>query len=406
MRDSVTPPMSERRTALIGAALVAIGPISMALYTPAMPVLADAFETTRSMIKLTLTAYFTGFALTQLICGPLTDAFGRRPVTIAFLLLYLASTLLAAFAPSVEGMIAARALQGIGAAIGVSVSRAIVRDQFTGQTSARIMNTVAMMLAIGPAISPTIGGLTLEFFGWREIFYFMIVYGAVLLAAVWIFMTETNRYIDRANLQPARLVINYLTLLKTPSFLRPGLLIGFGIGTIYALATILPFVLIDHVKLTPSEFGLGMMVQSFSFMAATIVASRVLRQHDAGILVPPALCGMALAAVAIIVSHALFAPGFLSVMLPVGVFSFSLACVLPAATTAALQGFPQLAGSASSLTGFLQFGTGILGSLMAAWIGDPVLALIIVAPGMMLLGAGLYLGLSPLAKAEDGADES
>ena len=234
----------------------------------------------------------------------------------------------------------------------------------------------------------------------------MIVYGAVLLAAVWIFMTETNRYIDRANLQPARLVINYLTLLKTPSFLRPGLLIGFGIGTIYALATILPFVLIDHVKLTPSEFGLGMMVQSFSFMAATIVASRVLRQHDAGILVPPALCGMALAAVAIIVSHALFAPGFLSVMLPVGVFSFSLACVLPAATTAALQGFPQLAGSASSLTGFLQFGTGILGSLMAAWIGDPVLALIIVAPGMMLLGAGLYLGLSPLAKAEDGADES
>ena len=96
------PLMGERRTAVIGAALVAIGPITMALYTPAMPVLAEAFSTSQSMIKLTLTAYFTGFALTQLLCGPLTDAFGRKPVTIGFLFLYLASTIVATWAPTIE----------------------------------------------------------------------------------------------------------------------------------------------------------------------------------------------------------------------------------------------------------------------------------------------------------------
>ncbi|WP_244293999.1 multidrug effflux MFS transporter [Pannonibacter carbonis] len=390
--------MSERRTAALGAALVAIGPVTMALYTPAMPVLAEAFDTSRSMIKLTLTAYFAGFALTQLFCGPLTDAFGRRPVTLAFLLLYLGSTLLATFAPTVEWMIVARTLQGVGAAVGISVSRAIVRDQFTGQTSARIMNAIGTMLAIGPAVSPTIGGLTLEYFGWREIFWFMVVYGVVLMLAVALWMAETNRFIDRANLRPARLVANYLALLRDPQFLRPSLLVGFGIGSIYTLATILPFVLIDRIGLSPSQFGVGMMVQSGCFISGTLVTGRLLRRVDADRLIPYGLAGLVLASLAMVAAHQLLPPSFLGVMLPVGLFAFSLATVLPAAMTASLQGFPQMAGAAASMTGFLQFGTGILGSLLAAWLGDPYLAMLIVAPGMPLLAVLSYLALTPLAK--------
>lgn len=398
MRDQSIPLMSERRTAALGAALVAIGPVTMALYTPAMPVLAEAFDTSRSMIKLTLTAYFAGFALTQLFCGPLTDAFGRRPVTLAFLLLYLGSTLLATFAPTVEWMIVARTLQGVGAAVGISVSRAIVRDQFTGQTSARIMNAIGTMLAIGPAVSPTIGGLTLEYFGWREIFWFMVVYGLVLMLAVALWMAETNRFIDRANLRPARLVANYLALLRDPQFLRPSLLVGFGIGSIYTLATILPFVLIDRIGLSPSQFGVGMMVQSGCFISGTLVTGRLLRRVNADRLIPYGLAGLVLASLAMVATNLLLPPSFLGVMLPVGLFAFSLATVLPAAMTASLQGFPQMAGAAASMTGFLQFGTGILGSLLAAWLGDPYLAMLIVAPGMPLLAVLSYLALTPLAK--------
>lgn len=397
MRDQSIPLMSERRTAALGAALVAIGPVTMALYTPAMPVLAEAFDTSRSMIKLTLTAYFAGFALTQLFCGPLTDAFGRRPVTLAFLLLYLGSTLLATFAPTVEWMIVARTLQGVGAAVGISVSRAIVRDQFTGQTSARIMNAIGTMLAIGPAVSPTIGGLTLEYFGWREIFWFMVVYGLVLMLAVALWMAETNRFIDRANLRPARLVANYLALLRDPQFLRPSLLVGFGIGSIYTLATILPFVLIDRIGLSPSQFGVGMMVQSGCFISGTLVTGRLLRRVNADRLIPYGLAGLVLASLAMVATNLLLPPSFLGVMLPVGLFAFSLATVLPAAMTASLQGFPQMAGAAASMTGFLQFGTGILGSLLAAWLGDPYLAMLIVAPGMPLLAVLSYLALTPLA---------
>ncbi len=397
MRDQSIPLMSERRTAALGAALVAIGPVTMALYTPAMPVLAEAFDTSRSMIKLTLTAYFAGFALTQLFCGPLTDAFGRRPVTLAFLLLYLGSTLLATFAPTVEWMIVARTLQGVGAAVGISVSRAIVRDQFTGQTSARIMNAIGTMLAIGPAVSPTIGGLTLEYFGWREIFWFMVVYGVVLMLAVALWMAETNRFIDRANLRPARLVANYRALLRDPQFLRPSLLVGFGIGSIYTLATILPFVLIDRIGLSPSQFGVGMMVQSGCFISGTLVTGRLLRRVDADRLIPYGLAGLVLASLAMVTTNLLLPPSFLGVMLPVGLFAFSLATVLPAAMTASLQGFPQMAGAAASMTGFLQFGTGILGSLLAAWLGDPYLAMLIVAPGMPLLAVLSYLALTPLA---------
>ncbi|SDU39461.1 multidrug effflux MFS transporter [Stappia sp. ES.058] len=387
------PPMSETRTAVLGAALVAIGPITMALYTPAMPVLAQVFSTSASMVKLTLTAYFAGFALTQLVCGPLTDAFGRKSVTLVFLALYLASTVMAAFAPTIEWMLVARTMQGIGASVGVAVSRAIVRDQFTGRTSARIMNAVAMMLAIGPALAPTIGGVTLELFGWREIFWAMMIYGVVLVFGILVFLRETNAYIDPANLRPGVLVRNYLMLLIDPRFMQPSLLVGFGIGTIYTLATILPFVLIEQVGLTPIQFGFGMMIQSGSFIAGAIVTSRLLKRMDAEALLPFSLSCMVLSGVAMVVLLSLTEPKFLTVMLPVGVFAFTLAMSLPSASTAALQGFPRLAGSASSMMGFMQFGAGLAGSLVAASLGDPLLGLTLVPPAMLFLAVGSYVGL-------------
>ena len=157
--------MSEFRTSLIGAMLVAIGPISMALYTPAMPELVRAFNTTEPMIKLTLSLYFGGFAVAQLLAGTLSDAFGRRKVTIAFMMIYLIGSAMAAFAPTVGVLLAGRLIQGMGAAAGMTVSRAIVRDQFTGNKAAGIMNLIGMLLAIGPAFSPTIGAVMLGLFG-------------------------------------------------------------------------------------------------------------------------------------------------------------------------------------------------------------------------------------------------
>lgn len=394
--------MSARRTTLLGAALVAIGPLTMALYTPAMPALTAELGTTDAMVKLTLTAYFAGFALTQLVSGPLTDAFGRKPVTLAFLLLYLASSMLATFAPTVDWLIIARVLQGIGAAVGITVSRAIVRDQYTGQTSAQIMNTIGTMLALAPAVSPTIGGLILEFFGWHQIFYAMIVYGATLALAVLLFQRETNTARDRSHIRPGKVLRNYMTLLRDPRYMAPTLVIGLGLGNIYALATVQAFILVNVVGLSPSQYGLGMMLQSVSFMSGTLVTGRLLKRMDASKLLLPGMAGVLLACLLIATLTRIFEPTYLLVMGPTALFVFFIALLMPSTFTAALMPFPHMAGAASSLMGFFQFGSGIVGSLAIAALGDPVLGMTTVTAVLPLIGIAGYLLLR--RRAADLAD--
>ena len=402
---TTTSVMGERRTALLGAGLVAIGPISMALYTPAMPTLVEAFGTTDSMIKLTLTSYFLGFAVTQLFVGPLTDAFGRKPVTLAFLGLYLGSAVLATYAPDITWMLIARTLQGIGSAVGVAVSRAMVRDQFTGQTSARIMNTIAMMLALGPAISPTIGGIVLEAFGWREVFWCMIVYGLALLLAVFWFQKETNTYQGLHHLNPSKLARNYLRLLRTPAFMQPSLLVGFSLGNLYALSSALPFVLIYEVGLTPTAFGMTMMLQSGSFITGTVITGRLMKNREASQLLVPGMIGLCLSSVAMCLSMVLLKPSLVTVMAPVMLFAFSLAFILPACLTSAMQDFPHIAGAASSVMGFLQFGGGILGSLLVAALGNPVLGMGTIIAAMPVTGVLLWVLLRPKPAKDTGLAE-
>jgi len=403
--SSDTQIMSATRTSLLGAGLVAIGPISMALYTPAMPALVEAFGTTEAAVKLTLTSYFAGFAVTQLVCGPLTDAFGRKPVTLAFIGLYLLSSVLATLAPSVEFMVIARAFQGVGAAVGIAVSRAIVRDQFTGQASARIMNTIAMMLALGPALAPTVGGVVLELFGWEEVFWCMVIYGTLLMAAVTVFQVETNPKPGKHHLNPRQLATNYLTLLKDPRFLSPSLLIGFGLGNLYALATVLPFILIYEVGLSPSAFGLAMILQSGSFIAGTVLTGRLLRYFDARKLIPYGLVLWVVAS-ALMSYLALTQPlSVLTVMGPVSLFAFALAFVLPASFTESMAPFPHIAGAASSMLGFLQFGGGIVASLLIAALGKPILGLAFILPGMPIAGIVCYLILKSQIPRQTAAAE-
>ncbi|MBO0346602.1 multidrug effflux MFS transporter [Roseibium limicola] len=387
--------MSARRTTLLGAALVAIGPLTMALYTPAMPTLATELHTTDALIKLTLTAYFAGFALTQLVAGPLTDAFGRKPVTLIFLGLYLASSVLATVAPSVEWLITARVLQGIGAAVGITVSRAIVRDQYTGQTSAQIMNTIGTMLALAPAVSPTIGGLILEFFGWHEIFYAMVIYGAVLMVSVIFLQEETNTFKNRDNIRPSRFIGNYWTLLTDRRFLAPSLVVGCGLGNIYALATVQAFVLIQTVGMSPSEYGFGMVLQSASFIAGTLVTGRLLKRHDATHLIVPGIIGILVASLLMATLLRVFEPSYILVMGPCALYVFFIAMLMPATFTTAMRDFPHIAGAASSLMGFFQFGSGIVGSLIIAALGDPILGITTVTAILPAFGIACYLVFSP-----------
>ncbi|WP_239025015.1 multidrug effflux MFS transporter [Rhodoligotrophos defluvii] len=400
----MTPLMSPTRTAIMGGLLVAMGSISMALYTPAMPALVHTFQTDPATIKLTLSVYFAGFSVAQLISGPFSDAFGRRPTTLAFFAIYIAGSLICAVTPTVDWLLAGRVLQGIGAAAGVALSRAIVRDQFTGQASARIMNAIGMTLALGPAISPTLGGILLTSFGWHAIFIAMVLYGAGLAALVVFALPETLAERDPSKLRPRTMLRNYAMLIRDGRFAKPTLVIALCLGGLYTMAAILPFVLVDKVGLTPTQFGLGMLMQSGSFLAGAMIVSQILRHRDARKVVPVGLGAILISGIAMAVVLRTVEPSFLSVMIPVGIWAFGLAFVLPATTTDALAPFPKVAGSASALMGFLQIGAGFTGTLAAALFGEPLTALATLLP-IMGVTAGL-IHLSALRSRKQASASS
>ncbi|UJW76700.1 multidrug effflux MFS transporter [Rhizobium sp. SL42] len=383
--------MSERRTSLIGALLTAIGPVSMAIYTPAMPQLVTAFDTTSSAIKLSLSLYFAGFAVAQLAAGPVSDAFGRRKATLAFLLIYLAGSLIAALAPTVDLLLAGRLVQGIGASVGVTVSRAIVRDQFTGSEAARILNMIGIMLAVGPAAGPTLGGIALSVAGWQAVFYLMVGFGILSAAVVAFAMSETT-IPDRSRIRPDRILSAYRTLIADPRVLFAALVLGGCVGALYAQSTMLPFVLIDRVGLTPAQFGVGMLMQSGFFFSGSVALR----------LLAPSLgetralrLGLAMAAgggILIALSVRLIEPSFLSIMAPVAICSFGIAFVIPYITTAGLQPHPQIAGSAAALIGFVQMASGFLGGVAASLLTDPLTAFGTIIPIMEVGALIAYLG--------------
>lgn len=380
----MTRRMSERRASIIGAFLVALGPVSMALYTPAMPELVQAFSSSEAAIKMTLSLYFAGFAFAQLVSGTLSDVIGRRRATLIFMAIYLFGSLMAAFAPSVAVLLAGRLVQGIGASVGMTVARAIVRDQFTGTEAARIMNMIGMMLALGPAVSPTLGGLALGLFGWQSIFLLMVGFAAMACVTVQFFMAETvTPDPSKGRLKP--ILAAYRALLSDSRFVSSTIVIAGAVGALYAWATMLPFVLVNEVGLTPTEFGIGMLMQSGLFFSGTVTVRLLMRRFTPEALVPVGLVFIGSASLVLAYTMHMLSPSFLSVMVPIGIYAFGIAFVMPYMMTAAMAPFPEIAGTASAMMGFIQMGSGLLGGALAAAVGAPALALGTIIPGFGLV---------------------
>ncbi len=382
--------MSERRVGIIGGFLAAIGPLAMSLYTPAMPEIVSDFGTTEAAVKLTLTAYFGGFCFAQLICGPLSDGYGRKPITILFMSVYLAASVLALFAPTIEIMVLARLLQGVGAAVGVTMSRAIVRDLFTSDRSARVMNLIGIVLSVGPAIGPTLGGLTLEFLGWHAIFLVMILQGAAVILMMLLFVQETGKP-DPSRVRPRALVQSYFSPLKTPHFLFASLVLTGATGALYTSATIMPFILMTRVGLSPSTFGMGMLLQTAFYISGGIIYRILMQRVTVFQMSCIGLLCTGSASILLAVLLRIYEPGYLLVMLPMGLYVMGIAFLTPQMTTAAMAPFPKIAGSASALMGFFQMGGGLVGGIISASMGDPVIAMATLLPLMGLLSLISYI---------------
>ena len=207
-------------------------------------------------------------------------------MALVFFSIYFVGSLIALFAPSIHILQVGRALQGVGAAAGISTSRAIVRDLFVGQTSARIMNRIGLLVGLVPAFSPAIGSVLLTFANWRAIFVLMFVYAVVVVGVVWFLLPETNKSLDRALSRPGRIAANYFSLLVDRRFAGPAALMGLVLGGLYTLPSLLPFVLIERIGLTPIQYALVMVVQTAALLTGNLLVGRLLRRINARRLVP------------------------------------------------------------------------------------------------------------------------
>lgn len=388
--DRAAPVMSELRVGVVGGLLAAIGSMSLSLYTPAMTEIVHAFGTTEALVKLTISVYFAGFCMAQLVCGPLSDGFGRRPITIAFMGVYLMASLMAVFSTGIEVLLVARFLQGVGAAVGVTVSRAIVRDLFTHEASARVMNLIGIVIAIGPAISPTLGGITMELLGWHAIFLIMVLLGfLVVLMALFVIRETVTR--DLSRIRPRELVRSYRKLLTSRPFLYASVGVGGTTGALYTAAIILPFILMGRVGMSATQFGLGLMMQTGCYLVGGLLFRRLMRYFSPLRLAMAGYVIIVLSCIVIAVTLRCVDPTYLRVMVPMGAFAFGIALVMPQMTSAGMAPFPRIAGAASALMGFFQMVGGLIGGAIAALMADPVIAFATLIPVMGFIAAGAFV---------------
>lgn len=357
--------MSPSRTVLICACLAALGPLSMSLYTPAMPLMVEALRTEPSLIKFTLTVYLLGFAGGQLLVGGLSDMHGRRPIGLVFLGLYLAGTLICLSAARADVLLVGRLIQGIGASAGVVLSRALVRDQFEGQEAARLFNLTSLILISAPAVAPLMGGVSVQLWGWRSVFVLMTTLWVSGFSVVVLAMRETRPDTDAASsLRSA--AASYGQLLADRSFVYPSIAVGSVTGGVYTLSALLPFIMLHEFGLSPAAYGASMLAQAGSFGLGALVVSKMIKRVSSHAIsgMGVALVGCAALGFALLVSVIPATP--VSLMSCLAVWAFGNALINPGFIARALQHTGARAGAASALIGFMQIGSGFVGSLVAA----------------------------------------
>jgi len=336
--------------------LVAFGPLSTDLYLPSLPGIARDLMAEASAVQLTLSVFLLGFAVGQILYGPLSDRFGRRPVLLGGIAIYLAGTAACALAPTIQALIAARFAQAVGACSGVVLARAIVRDLFAPERAASVMAYMGSAMAIGPMVGPVIGGQLEIRFGWRANFILLALFGAAMLVAVLATMQETNRNRDPSALSPRRMLGNFRDMLRARRFLGCTLTATFVYGGLFTFISVSSFVLIDVVGLTPDLYGFCFAAMVVGYMVGALSAGRVV-QHlgvdrvmlSGGILAGGS--GVVLAILSVLAGRAI---GVVEIVVPMMVYGAGVGWVLPASSAAAVGAYPDKAGAASSLLGVIQ----------------------------------------------------
>lgn len=331
-----------------------IGPFSTDTYIPALKSMESALNTTNVALLQTLTVYFFALAIMSLWHGAISDSVGRRPVLLVSLAGYTLASIGCALAPNITVLLVFRALQGVLGGAGTVIGRAMIRDVYSGADAQRMQSQVTIIFGLAPALAPIVGGYLVSWLGWRAVFAFMVLMSTVTLVGIYHFLPETHPPKKRQPFGARILFENYKRIFFTPQFqlLSGGAAFAFSGLFLYIAAA--PVYVLEHLKLSETQFAWLFMAFIFGLMTAAMISSRLAgritlkRQMGIGL----ALAGAAFIAKLIYVMN--FAPQVPWAVIPLYVYGIGLGLFSSASTLRLLDLFPTLRGTCSSLHSFAQ----------------------------------------------------
>jgi len=361
-----SPSMSAGLIVLILSMLLGIQPVTTDLYLPALPALTEGFGAPMSQAQLTLSALLLAFGVSQLIWGPLSDRFGRRPILLWGLATYTLASIGSTLAPSMALLIVWRVVQGAAMGAVVMCARAIIRDLYQPQEGARIMSKGLSGLGVLACVSAPLGGLLSEFWGWRVALMAVAVFGACTLALVALRFEETLRQKNPRALHPATLRHTWMHILGNPAFLVFSALSAASYGGLFTFLATSSFVFIKVLGLSKTQYGLVMFSMCFCYLTGTFICRRLLPRFGVRKSVAIA-AGLSLAGGTLMGAFAWAGlHNVWAIMLPYYLFMLAHGVHQPCGQSGAVGPFPHAAGAASAMNGFLMM---VVAFGMGGWLG-------------------------------------
>ncbi|HSR55244.1 MAG TPA: multidrug effflux MFS transporter [Alphaproteobacteria bacterium] len=348
---------------LLLTVLVAYGAISNNIVLPILPALASEFQVPVGTAMLTISVFFVGFGVGQAFYGSLSDRFGRRPVLMAGVGLYTLGSLGCALAPDMETLMVARLLQGLAAASAQVLARAVVRDLFTPIRAAQVLSLMSAAFAFASAFAPLAGGVFLGWFGWQAVFIALASVGAATFLTLWLGFGESLAARDEAAMDLGRLAVNYRALAVNRIFLGYTFTFSAAFAGMFAFHSGSSFVFITLFDYTPQMFGLFFALVLVGYLIGTVASSKLVAVFGIHRLVAAGVAASILASGIMVALVASGLAGPSAILISQFFFMFGFGLIMPNAIAGALAPFPEKAGAASALLGFIQQSSG--GSMVA-----------------------------------------
>jgi len=397
-----TTPSRVRMIAVLGA-LVALGPLTIDMYLPALPKIADDLSVSSSVAQLTLTGTLAGLALGQLIVGPLSDSLGRRRPLMAGIVLHMLASLVCLFAPNIAVLGVARGLQGMGAAAAMVVAIAVVGDLYADSVAATVMSRLMLVLGVAPVVAPSLGAAVLLKASWHWVFAALVVLAGGLLLLAALALPETLPASHRRPLKVRSIAATYVEVIRDVRFVILVLVAALGMSGLFAYIAGASFVLQGHYGLDQQAFALVFGAGAVALIGATQFNVVLLRRFAPQSIVVWALVAASLAGVVFVglsYEHIGGLPGF---VLPIWAILAAMGLVIPNAPAVALSRHPDAAGTAAALLGAAQFGLGAAVAPLVGVLGNNEFALALVMTAGMVIALLALLAVG--VPATEGKDD-